>query len=293
MNRFSAFCQAFREAYSKRMKTPKIFISHSSNDEHYAKLVIDLLHSMGHYDWKNSVFCSSIPGNDIPVGERIPDYIKQQFYTHELYVLFLLSDNFYKSPVSLNEMGATWITGQQYRMILLPGFSFSDIKGVIDPSILSVDLNLEQDGIWNPLNKLRDDILKFLNIKASDHYEWESKRNQFIDAIQEKNKEQQKDFSQLNPLDIQIVKFVSSKGTEGATFLEIAQLNLQCSQQEVLDRLDYLVEEGVFLRRGDTRNSIWFFTVSSLSVTFLDEISRLNAKINSIPDYSKPSEWTP
>ena len=214
MNRFSAFCQAFREAYSKLMKTPKIFISHSFDDRDYADLIIDLLKGMGHCDWNKSIFCSSIAGHDIPLRRRIYDYIKKEFDTHELYVLFLLSENFYKSYASLNEMGATWITNQKYCMILLPRFSFKQIGGVVDPTAISIDLNQSEN--WSALNKLRDDILSFLKIKPSDQNEWERTRHHFTEIIQQKNEEKQAHSQEADPLDIQIVNFLASKGEEGS-----------------------------------------------------------------------------
>ena len=152
-------------------KTPKIFISHSSKDRQYAELMIDLLRGMGQCDWNNSVFCSSIAGYDIPLRNRIYDYIKKEFDTYELYVLFLLSGNFYNSYACLNEMGAAWITDQRYCMILLPGFSFKEIGGVVDPTAISIDLNQSENR--SALNKLRDDIVSFLKIKSSDQNEWE------------------------------------------------------------------------------------------------------------------------
>ena len=291
MNKLSTFWQAFYEAYSKQTKTPKIFISHSFNDKEYADLIVDLLKGMGHCDWNKSIFCSSIAGHDIPLRRRIYDYIKKEFDTHELYVLFLLSENFYKSHASLNEMGATWITDQKYCMILLPRFSFKQIGGVVDPTAISIDLN--QSDNWSALNKLRDDIVGFLKIKSSDQNEWERKRFHFTETIQQKIKEEQALFQKTDPLDIQIVNLLISKGDEGASFSEIASIDPTRDQREVIRRLNYLVEQNLLRRVGNTRATKWFLANNRQIALFLKEIERLEAKINSIPDYSKPSVWTP
>ena len=284
MNRFSAFCQAFREAYSKRMKTPKIFISHSSNDKEYADLIVDLLKGMGHCDWNKSIFCSSIAGHDIPLRRRIYDYIKKEFDTHELYVLFLLSENFYKSHASLNEMGATWITDQKYCMILLPRFSFKQIGGVVDPTAISIDLN--QDENWSALNKLRDDILSFLKIESSNQNEWEKTRNHFSETIQKRLKEEQAIFQKTDPLDIQIVNLLISKGEEGASFSEIASIDPSRDHQDVLRRISHLVSQGIITRVGDTRGSTWHLINNRQTSLFLsifnNNINKLQTKIDAL-----------
>lgn len=264
-------------------KTPKIFISHSSKDQQYAELMIDLLHGMGQCDWNNSVFCSSIAGYDIPLRSRIFDHIKKQFDAHELYVLFLLSKNFYDSPASLNEMGATWITNQPYCMILLPGFSFDHIKGVVDPTAISINLNQIQN--WSQLNKLRDDILKFLKIETYDQNEWERKRNQFINAIQRKTAEQQK-LQETDPMDIQIIRFLSSIGENGASFSEIAQLDPARDQREVIKRLNFLVEQNMLRREGNDRGSTWHIAntpqTALFSSLFKNEINNLRAEMDAL-----------
>ena len=271
-------------------KTPKIFISHSSKDQQYAELMIDLLHGMGQCDWNNSVFCSSIAGYDIPLRNRIYDYIKKEFDTHELYVLFLLSENFYNSYACLNEMGAAWITNKRYCMILLPGFSFKQIGGVVDPTAISIDLNQSQK--LNQLTKLHDDIIDFLKIDSTNQYEWERKREQFINAIKKKTVDLPK-IQKYDPLDIQIINFLSSKGEDGASFSEIRSFVPTHDPRKVVKRLKSLVEDNILFRRGDTRSSRWFLSKSNQVDIFMREIKRLETRINSIPDYSKPSEWTP
>lgn len=270
-------------------KTPKIFISHSSKDQQYAELMIDLLHGMGQCDWNNSVFCSSIAGYDIPLRSRIFDHIKKQFDAHELYVLFLLSKNFYDSPASLNEMGATWITNQPYCMILLPGFSFEQIEGVVDSTLISIDLNQSEN--WSALNKLRDDILSFLKIKPSDQNEWERTRHRFTEIIQQRREEKQVHSHETDPLDIQIIKFLASKGEEGASFSEIASIDSTRNQLEIRKRLDFLVEQNKLKRTGDSRNSKWYLANNNQMDIILKEIIELKSKVDAMPDPSQLLTW--
>lgn len=45
---------------------PKIFISHSTLDKEYAKILVELLRKIGLKD--NNIFCSSYPGFDVPTA---------------------------------------------------------------------------------------------------------------------------------------------------------------------------------------------------------------------------------
>ena len=164
-------------------KTPKIFISHAHADETAANLLVDLLHDMGipNNNENPLIFCSSTPGFDIPLRKRIYEYLKKEFENHNLYVIFLLSSNYYKRPACLNEMGATWITETKYCSVLLPGFTFSQFEGAADADAMSIAL--ADDNAWEGLNNLRKDLQKFMNFNSSHDNFWESRRLKFINAI--------------------------------------------------------------------------------------------------------------
>ena len=66
-------------------KTPKIFISHSSKDLDYVIQIVTLLENMG-LD-QTQVFCSSLPGYGIQIGEDIFDTLRTQFSEHNLHVI--------------------------------------------------------------------------------------------------------------------------------------------------------------------------------------------------------------
>ena len=70
-------------------KPVKIFISHASKDKEYVKKLVELLDGMG-LD-QTQIFCSSLPGYDIPVGSDIFDYLRQQFQEYELHVFLIHS----------------------------------------------------------------------------------------------------------------------------------------------------------------------------------------------------------
>ncbi len=56
------------------------------------------------------MFCSSINAYGIPQGAgNIYDYIQNEMSNDNLFVIMMLSQNYYDSYMCLNEMGAAWI----------------------------------------------------------------------------------------------------------------------------------------------------------------------------------------
>lgn len=113
-------------------KEKKLFISHSSQDIEFIKPFVLLLDRIG-FAGRGLIFCSSISGYDIPLGKKIYDYLKDEF-DHEVILISFLSNNYYSSAASLNEMEAAWIKSAKQHAILLPWFEYSQISGAIDAS---------------------------------------------------------------------------------------------------------------------------------------------------------------
>ena len=166
-----------------KMKKPKIFISHSSKDKNYVLKIVSLLDDMGLNE--DQIFCSSIPGYDIPMGQTIFDYLRNQFEEYNLHIIFIHSTNYYESAVSLNEMGAAWVLKSNYTSILLPGFEFSQMKGVVNASTIALKLDSELAEIKDKLNQLYETIVEEFSIRKKRSVLWEEKRDAFICAINE------------------------------------------------------------------------------------------------------------
>lgn len=161
-----------------------IFISHSSEDIDYVKEFVNLLETLG-FNSRNQLFCSSLPGYNIPTGENIYDYLKKQF-NKQLYVICLLSENYYSSPACMNEMGATWVKSKDCTAILLPEFKYSQLKGAIDASRIWFGM-CEKDRI----NELKEKLENEFNINKIEYSKWQSKLDDYItniDEIHNKNK---------------------------------------------------------------------------------------------------------
>lgn len=208
-------------------KNPKIFISHASSDKSYVQEIVSLLDDMGLTD--EHIFCSSIPGYDIPVGKTIFQYLLEQFYDYDLHVIFVHSKNYYMSPVCLNEMGAAWALKSKYTSILLPSFGFSEMKGVVNSSDIAIKLDNEDDEVKDKLNELYDQLIEEFELKKKRAIIWEKKRDTFIEKIKtirsdgvsnriEKNKALSYEaYTMLNAISgeeqTEIIKIVTMSGT--------------------------------------------------------------------------------
>ena len=115
------------EAMNKAL-ADKVFVSHSSGDACFAEEIVDLLEVMGLPAEK--IFCTSLAGYGVDLGENFLDTIRDQLF-YEVLVLFVLTKNFFQSPVCLCEMGAAWVLTREHIPILVPPFEFSEIDGVI------------------------------------------------------------------------------------------------------------------------------------------------------------------
>ncbi len=155
----------------------KVFISHSSKDHKVVEELVELLEVIGLES--TQIFCTSLPGYDIDLGDNFIDSLKDELVGNVL-VIFVLSENFYKSPVCLCEMGATWALSRDHIPIVVPPLSFADIKGVFP---LTQGLVIT-DALR--INALRDKIIAAFKLpdqsKAST---WERRRDRIIERIDE------------------------------------------------------------------------------------------------------------
>ena len=175
------------EIKTKIQKPIKIFISHSSKDTECTKALVELLEGIGVEE--KQIFCSSLREYGGKVGEDIYKRLKSEFNSYDLWVFFMLSDNYYSSPVSLNEMGAAWVLQKNYLFVLLPGFKFEDIKGAINPNKIGIQLSSSEIKLL--LNDLKDEVCKAFDCQVS-YNKWERIRDEFIDTIKDYQKDYEK-----------------------------------------------------------------------------------------------------
>jgi len=153
----------------------KVFISHSSADAKFVEELIDILETIGLSS--ANIFCSSFAGYGIGLGENFLERLRNEL-DDDILVLFVISENFYKSPISLCEMGATWIKTKEHIPILIPPFDFEDIQGVI-PLTQGFKIN---DSL--KLNLFREKIRDMFRLAPIDNSTWERKRDRMLGRVE-------------------------------------------------------------------------------------------------------------
>ena len=167
--------------FCENKKPKKIFISHSEFDVKYAECIVDLLYDIGVPKQEGNILCTSVNGCRIPLGNDIYEYLREQFENYDLLILFLLSENYYNSPASLNEMGAAWVLRSNYRTILLPGFEYKNIQGAINP--MKVSMKIDAASVKDYLEDLKIQVEQFFDFAPVSHRIWENDRDNFLKKI--------------------------------------------------------------------------------------------------------------
>lgn len=161
----------------KGVTISKIFISHSSKDVEIVENFVDLLETIG-LD-SNQIFCSSLSGYGIPLGDNFIDKLKTELTNSNTMVIFMLSENFYQSPVCMCEMGATWIQSKEHIPVLIPPFEFKDIDGTLK---LTQGFIINDSLKWN---EFKDKIIQIFGLEDLSNSVWERKRDRTINRINE------------------------------------------------------------------------------------------------------------
>lgn len=162
-------------------KPTKIFISHSSMDRTVALALVELLEFLK-IDGKDKIFCSSVPGYGVGVGEDLYERIKREYEQYNLFMIYLISDNYLHSPMSLNEMGAAWLLKNDFQVFLLPELSIRDLGNVcIGTSNIAILWNSET--LQESLNDFKNKLISLFGVAQPDENRWLAKSKRFIDVF--------------------------------------------------------------------------------------------------------------
>lgn len=159
------------------MENNKIFISHSSKDIKIVELFVKHILRLGIDISADRIFCTSMEGHRVKSGEYIPDRLKVEI-NKSCIAFLLISKNYRKSEVCLNELGAAWVSLEKTNVIpiLLPDVDFNEL-GFLDLNRLGLKIIEKRD-----LNKLINDNKEALN--ASFNYELAHKHvEEFLNEI--------------------------------------------------------------------------------------------------------------
>ena len=157
-----------------------LFISHSSKDKNIVDPFVKMLLGAGFS--RKMLFYSSDSALGVLPGENIYNYLLQKL-DKGTFVIFMLSSNWYDSAVCENEMGAAWYGNLSHCNVLLPGFHYSDIKGVASPSEMSISYDDDISMLRDKLGQLKRQLEKHFDLEFIDSA-WESSREQFLASLQ-------------------------------------------------------------------------------------------------------------
>ncbi len=157
----------------------KVFISHATDDRDFVNSLVKLLEFIGLNN--ENLFCSSIPGYMIPSGKNIFDFLREQFENYNLFVIFIHSQNYYNSAISLNEMGAAWVLKSDFHSLLVKGFNYSNMKGVISSQYIST--KVDGNDANARLNELKNQLVSIFNLPPKGESTWEERRKEFLTDV--------------------------------------------------------------------------------------------------------------
>ena len=162
-------------------KPTKIFISHSSRDKKVALALVELLEYLK-IDGKDKIFCSSVPGYGVNVGEDLYERIKKEYEQYNLYMIYLISANYLNSPMSLNEMGAAWLLKNDYQVFMLPELAISDLGNVcIGTNNIAILWN--SDSLQENINDFKNKLISLFGVAQPDENRWFAQSKKFIEVL--------------------------------------------------------------------------------------------------------------
>lgn len=149
----------------------KVFISHSSEDKDLIDDFVDKVLRLSCGFNTTDIIYTSRQTTGVELGDSIPEYIKSNLQICSL-VLFMISPNYRKSEVCLNEMGAAWALKKKTISILLPGVSFNSLGW-----LTSLDKAIKIDDPEG-LDKLASTLCR----KNLDITDWNKQKELFINT---------------------------------------------------------------------------------------------------------------
>ena len=153
----------------------KIFISHSSEDKDIVDLFKNIILNAGLGISDNDIAYTSAPETGVPTGGNIPQYIKENIADSD-FVFFMISNNYRKSEVCLNEMGAAWALEKNVKPLLLRDVSFKSVGWLYGMNLCAKIDDADR------LDELRDDFsAKYAACPKT--VVWNKKKTEFLANI--------------------------------------------------------------------------------------------------------------
>lgn len=153
----------------------KIFVSHSSKDKEIVDIFKNIILNTGLGISDSDIAYTSAPETGVPLGVSIPGYIKDNIANSD-FVFLMISDNYRKSEVCLNEMGAAWALNKNVKPMLLCNVTFETVGLLYKVHLCSKIDNIDM------LDELRDEfVIKYGN--QTKTVVWNRAKSDFVSKI--------------------------------------------------------------------------------------------------------------
>ncbi len=152
----------------------KIFISHSSLDKEVVEAFVMML-CLGTGLKMDDIFCTSIEGIAVENGKNIREHIKTNI-NYADFAILMVSANYKRSKICLNEMGAVWAMDKKVKTYVLPDTKESDVGWLIDCKAA------EKVNSMTALVALYEELVNFYKIKRNLRL-WTSQAEKFCNKI--------------------------------------------------------------------------------------------------------------
>ena len=150
-----------------------IFISHSSKDKAIVEEFVDEILQLGMGIDGARISCTSIEEMGIPNGTKMREWIQEKIVDCKVAFL-MISPNYKKSEICLNEMGAVWALEKDVKILLLPDIDYGNFGWLEE---IRQAGHIESEGV---LDQLFDD-LKAEYGSDKKVSEWGRHKKKFLD----------------------------------------------------------------------------------------------------------------
>jgi TIR domain. len=156
------------------LKAKDIFISHSSKDKLLIDKFVEKILILGLGLSNSNIFCTSTEGFGIRTGEDFRAAIRKNISESKITIL-IISPNYKKSEICLNEMGAAWVLNSHVIPTIIDPIDYKSVGTIMEPLHIS-KLN---DSTF--LDELSQIIFKALDKNEFDVVSWNKHKQEFID----------------------------------------------------------------------------------------------------------------
>lgn len=157
-------------------KIPLVFVSHASKDKDILKLFVDNILKKGLNLKNENIVFTSYEATGVVPGDNIPEYIKKNIGDASI-VLAMISMNYKKSEVCMNEVGAAWALGKTPVQIMLPNTNIDSLGWLIH-----LDKAAKIDD-RDSLDSLEEVLCEALGINPPTAKHWNPCTKDFLEAL--------------------------------------------------------------------------------------------------------------